>query len=81
MNMSLETESIGSESPDAVCLQDWLKQQQQQQSQGGMMMVKGHGRGCHLIHSTQTPVTLPTLSSLALAKVSTLAATFSYHEN
>lgn len=34
VNMCLETESIGSESPDAVCLQAQLRQQE---SQGGMM--------------------------------------------
>lgn len=34
VNMCLETESIGCESPDAVCLQAQLKQQE---SEGGMM--------------------------------------------
>lgn len=76
VNMCLETESIGTEIPDAVWLQAQLRQQQ---SKGGLMVVWGQEwwRGGHLIHSTQPLPACPTPSSLALAKVSTVAATFS----
>lgn len=74
--MCLETESIGSEIPDAVCLQAQLRQQQ---SQGGLMVVWGQEwwGGGYLIHSTHPLPPCPTPSSLALAKVSAVAATFS----